>query len=93
MNLLIFAVLMICPERGNSSNTVFWLLVIFWGANGFLQAMGWSPMVRVMSHCFPSEDRGKVMGFLGTCYQFGAAFSWFPAFLTIGYYAENGNGD
>ena len=34
-----------------------------------------------------------VMGLLGTCYQFGAAFSWFLAFLIIGYYAENGIGD
>jgi len=93
MNLLVFVVVMVAPARAMSPQTVLRLLVIFWGVNGFFQAMGWSPMVRVMAHWFPSSSRGKVMGFMGTCYQFGAAFSWFLAFFIITYYAKELTGD
>ena len=66
MNLLIFAVVMTSNSNVFSSKTALRLLCVLWGANGFFQAMGWSPMVRVMAHWFPSTTRGKVMGFLGT---------------------------
>lgn len=93
MNLAVFVVtLMAGPETANP-NTVLLLLVLFWGANGFFQSMGWSPMVRVMAHWFPSSNRGKVMGVVGTCYQLGGAFSWFVAFLLTGYYVRGLGGD
>jgi sugar phosphate permease len=72
---------------------VLLLITLFWGANGFFQAMGWTPMVRAMAHWFPTSRRGKVMGLMGTCYQFGAAFSWFLAFFIVGYYAKQLSGD
>jgi len=50
-------------------------------------------MVRVMAHWFPTSRRGKVMGLMGTCYQFGAAFAWFLAFFLVGYYANQMSGD
>jgi OPA family glycerol-3-phosphate transporter-like MFS transporter len=55
--------------------------------------MGWSPMVRVMAHWFPASRRGKVMGVMGTCYQFGGAFSWFLAYFLTGYYVREMGGD
>jgi sugar phosphate permease len=55
--------------------------------------MGWPSMVRVMAHWFPVHSRGKVMGTLGTCYQFGGAFSWALAFLLTGYYVREMGGD
>lgn len=93
MNLLVFAVLLFSLNGGLSSNTVLWALVILWGANGFFQAMGWPPMVRIMAHWFPTSTRGKIMGWLGTCYQLGAAFSWFLALFIIRYYADILGGD
>jgi sugar phosphate permease len=93
MNLLIFAVIMTAGKNVFSSKTTLRLLCALWGANGFLQAMGWSPMVRVMAHWFPSTIRGKVMGFLGTCYQLGAAVSWFLAFFIVTHYSDNLGGD
>ncbi len=93
MNLAVFAVvLMTEPGSVNSESVLLWI-AIFWGANGFLQAMGWSPMVRVMAHWFPASRRGKVMGVMGTCYQFGGAFSWFLAFFLTGYYVQEMGGD
>lgn len=93
MNLLIFTIVMVSVDDGLSSNWVLRLLVILWGANGFFQAMGWPPMVRVMTHWFPVEGRGRVMGFLATCYQLGAAASWFLSFFILTHYTDKLGGD
>jgi sugar phosphate permease len=69
------------------------MVSIFWGANGFFQAMGWSPMVRVMAHWFPAQGRGKIMGELGTCYQLGGAFSTLLAFFLVGHWVQRLGGD
>ena len=50
-------------------------------------------MVRMMAHWYSAEHRGKVMGFLGTSYQFGAAFSSLLALFLTGYYASKLHGD
>ena len=93
MNLAVFAVVMIAaPERANT-NVILLLIVVFWGMNGFFQAMGWSPMVRVMAHWFPLNSRGKTMGLLGTCYQFGGAFSWLLAYFLTKVYVQKYGGD
>ncbi len=93
MNIAVFlATLLLSPETTNP-RTILLLVVFFWGANGFFQAMGWTPMVRIMAHWFSSENRGKVMGFFGTCIQFGAAFSWFLAFFIVTYYVQQMGGD
>lgn len=76
MNLAVFVLVMAAPPGFARPTLVFWLFVSFWGINGFFQAMGWSSMVRVMAHWFPTRVRGKVMGAMGTCYLFGNAFTW-----------------
>ncbi len=92
MNLAIFFTVLWTPDAA-STKTVLLLLTIFWGVNGFFQAMGWAPMVRIMAHWFPAENRGKIMGFLGTCYQFGGAFANLLAFFLVGYYVQKFSGD
>lgn len=93
MNLAVFVLMLVAaPTAANGRHVLIWL-ALFWGANGFFQAMGWSPMVRVMAHWFPTSRRGKVMGFMGTCYQFGAAAASFLALFLTGYYAEKMSGD
>jgi sugar phosphate permease len=93
MNLAVFVlVLAVEPESANP-RTVLTLFIVFWGINGFLQAMGWSPMVKAMAHWYPVSRRGKVMGLMGTCYQFGGAFSWFLAFFLTGYVVTELGGD
>ena len=93
MNLAVFLVTLTASPEGVDPGRMLLWITIFWGANGFFQAMGWSPMVRVMAHWFPTSGRGKVMGLMGTCYQFGGAFSWFLAFLITGYYVRELGGD
>jgi OPA family glycerol-3-phosphate transporter-like MFS transporter len=93
VNVLVFLVTLAALPYELSSRTVLALMVLFWGANGFLQAMGWSPMVRAMAHWFPSTGRGKVMGVLGTCYQVGGAFALMLASFLTGYFARELSGD
>ena len=93
MNLAVFVTVLVAAPATADPKRVLWLITLFWGANGFFQSMGWTPMVRVMAHWFPTSRRGKVMGLMGTCYQFGAAFAWFLAFFLVGYYAKQMSGD
>ncbi len=83
MNLAVFVLLLAVPPGGGSSQLVFWLLIFFWGVNGFFQAMGWSSMVRIMAHWYPTRVRGKVMGAMGTCYLLGNAFTWLVCLVLI----------
>lgn len=93
MNLAVFAVVMTADGAASHSTLTLTLVILFWGANGFFQAMGWSPMVRVMAHWFPLATRGKIMGAMGTCYQFGAAAAYFLALFLVGRYVEEFSGD
>lgn len=93
MNMAVFLVTLLLSPDTTNPRTILLLVAVFWGANGFFQAMGWTPMVRIMAHWFSSENRGRVMGFMGTCYQFGAAFSWFLAFFIVTYYVQRMGGD
>jgi len=75
MNLAVFAVTLAAAPRTAEPARVLVLIAVFWGANGFFQAMGWSPMVRVMAHGYPASQRGKIMGLMG------GFVSWLPSFL------------
>ena len=93
MNLAVFLAIQFISPGQIETNFALLLITLFWGANGFFQSMGWAPMVRIIAHWFPSENRGKIMGVLGTCYQLGGAFSWFLAFFLTGYYVIKLGGD
>lgn len=53
-------------------------LAVFWGANGFVQAMGWPSGSRVISNWWGPHERGKSFGF----YTFAAGMSSVLAFVT-----------
>lgn len=61
----------------------FWLFV--WAANGYAQALGWTPTMRVASAWFPARDRGLSFGIVGTGYQVTAALT----LVISGYAAEH----
>jgi len=93
MNLAAFVLVLCADPQTVHPQLVLWGLIVFWGINGFVQSMGWSPMVRLMTHWFPVEGRGRVMGFLGTCYQFGGATASVLALFLTGYYVNELGGD
>ena len=93
MNLAVFVLLLVAPPGAADPKVVLWMLIIFWGVNGFFQSMGWPSMVRLMAHWVPTERRGKVMGAMGTSYQCGNAFTWLVAFFLTGVFVERWGGD
>ena len=50
-------------------------LTVVWGLNGYVQAMGWGPVMKTMANWFPPSERGKVAGRMGTSYILGGAAS------------------
>lgn len=93
MNLAVFAATASAGTAAPGASPVLVLVIVFWAANGFFQAMGWSPMVRMLTHWFPVSSRGKVMGVMGASYQLGGAFSWALAFFLTGYFVQALGGD
>ncbi len=51
------------------------LLLVVWFANGYFQAGGWPPTVKIMAHWFTPTQRGRMMGVVGTSYQLGSAIT------------------
>ncbi len=68
---------------GFGTGVGFWLFV--WAANGYAQALGWTPTMRVASAWIPPQDRGLSFGILGTGYQVTAAIT----LVVSGYAAEH----
>ncbi len=62
-----------------SFSTAFAFMLVVWGLNGYFQSMGWSPQVKTMANWFTVKQRGKWMGWMGSCYQIGNAYSWLLA--------------
>jgi MFS transporter, OPA family, glycerol-3-phosphate transporter len=93
MNLAVYVLTLGGAMDSADSRTILWWMILFWGANGFFQAMGWAPMVRMMAHWYPDRHRGNIMGVLGTCYQFGAAFATLLSLFLTGYYVSQFQGD
>ncbi len=92
-NLAVFAVILLAAPSPEGGDRIFPYIVGFWGLNGFFQAMGWSPMVRVMAQWFPAARRGKTMGLVGTSYQLGAAAAVLLATFLTGYWVTDLSGD
>jgi sugar phosphate permease len=64
------------------SNVVFafqmslWLMSIVWGINGFAQAMGWGPMLKILSSYLDIEQRKNVSTWFSMSFQVGTAAAW-----------------
>lgn len=57
---------------------------VFLGVNGLAQSVGWGNTVGSMATWFRKDERGRVMGFWATCYQFGGVFGSGLAALVLG---------
>jgi sugar phosphate permease len=52
-----------------------WMAVV-WALNGYLQALGWTPIVRILANWFPPRLRDVSSGAIGTAYILGSGLSW-----------------
>jgi len=59
--------------------TALFFMTFVWACNGYVQALGWAPCVRVTSNWFATERRGRAMGIIGTGYQLCGALTFVVA--------------
>jgi OPA family glycerol-3-phosphate transporter-like MFS transporter len=59
--------------------TGFYYLLFVWAANGYCQARGGTPTMRVASRWFTPELRGRAVGLIGTGYQLAGALTFVVA--------------
>ncbi len=64
--------------------TALYFLTFIWACNGYVQALGWPPTMRVAANWFPPEQRGRAIGIVGTGYQLCGALT----FVVAGWAAE-----
>ncbi|HIA47253.1 MAG TPA: MFS transporter [Candidatus Hydrogenedentes bacterium] len=60
-------------------STGFYFLLFIWACNGYCQALGWTPCMRVTSNWIPVSLRGKAIGIIGTGYQITLGMTFFVA--------------
>ena len=68
----LLAVGMLCSAGLNvvfGLSTGLYFLLFVWATNGYFQALGWPPCMRVAANWFPAERRGRRIGLVGTGYQ------------------------
>jgi OPA family glycerol-3-phosphate transporter-like MFS transporter len=54
-------------------STAFPVLIVVWGANRFVQSMGWNALVKTASRWYPAHRQATIMGFLSLSFLFGDA--------------------
>lgn len=59
------------------------LLVFIWLCNGYMQALGWTPTMRVAAQWTTPSERGRAIGIIGTGYQAAAALTYVIAGFAV----------
>lgn len=70
--------------------TGFYFLLFVWACNGYCQALGWTPCLRVAANWIPSVRRGRLIGILGTSYQLTAALTFVISGLSFRWFGWRG---
>ncbi|MBL9216048.1 MAG: MFS transporter [Opitutaceae bacterium] len=59
--------------------TGLYFLTFVWACNGYVQALGWPPTMRVAANWFSPRQRGRAIGLIGTGYQLCGALTFVVA--------------
>ncbi|MGK0196904.1 MAG: sugar phosphate permease [Yoonia sp.] len=70
--------------------TGLYFLIFVWACNGYFQALGWTPCMRVAANWFPPETRGRSIGIIGTGYQATAALTFIVSGFAADYFGWRG---
>jgi sugar phosphate permease len=71
-------------------STGLYFLLFVWACNGYCQALGWTPCMRVAANWIPSHRRGRLIGVLGTSYQAMAALTFVIAGWSVAWFGWRG---
>lgn len=52
------------------------LMIVLWAANGYVQSMGWGPIVATLARWFGPARRGRLSALMGPSYVLGHVVSW-----------------
>ncbi len=58
-----------------SAAVLLWLLVFFWGANGWFQSGGFPPIAKSLANWYSNPERGRIWALWSTSHQFGIMVS------------------
>lgn len=56
-----------------------YFLIFIWACNGYCQALGWTPCMRVAANWIAPIRRGRAIGIIGTSYQLMAGITYLVA--------------
>lgn len=70
--------------------TALYFLIFVWACNGYVQALGWPPTMRVVANWFPPLQRGRAIGTVGTGYQLCGALTFVVAGWAAGKFGWRG---
>jgi sugar phosphate permease len=63
--------------------TGLYFLIFVWACNGYAQALGWAPTMRVATATFSPERRGRAIAVIGTGYQLAGALTFVVAGASV----------
>lgn len=66
-----------------SMQTALWMMLILWGINGFAQATGWAPMMRILSDRLNDKQRQRISTYFPMSFQVGNGLTWAAAGLMV----------
>ena len=66
------------------------LLLFVWACNGYAQALGWTPTMRVAANWLEPAARGRAIGIIGTGYQAAAALTYLISGIAVEHFGWRG---
>jgi len=63
-----------------------WAMVAIWGLNGWVQSMGWGPIVKTISAWFSRGRRGRMTAYFAPCFVLGHLTAWTAGGWIVGHW-------
>jgi OPA family glycerol-3-phosphate transporter-like MFS transporter len=80
------AILSFVMNWATSLSTGIVSLSVFWGINGYFQAMGWAPGSRLLSNWWGRHERGTVYGLYTFAAGLASVLSFVTSLVVVGYF-------
>jgi OPA family glycerol-3-phosphate transporter-like MFS transporter len=66
----------VCLNLAFGSSNRLTVMILIWAANGYVQSMGWGPILGTLSHWFTGEKRAQVSALFAPSFVAGHVASW-----------------
>ncbi len=65
----------LCNVAFGFSGTL-WVMLALWGINGWVQSMGWGPIMKTVAAWFDPRRRGRISALFSPCFLLGHLTAW-----------------